>query len=581
MSTKRYILCVDDEKSVLTSLRQELKVGLGEDYSFEIAESGEEGLDIVQQIQKRGHELPVVISDQLMPGMKGDEFLIKVNGLQPKTRKILLTGQASATAVGNALNQANLFRFLSKPWSIDDITHTVREAIKVYYMDHQLEAQNKLLLSINRYAQLLASEIQLLPWAKALLGALLADTQATKAVLLLGLGGSEDIKALRYTADGILDGLPPEQLAAEAPVGILNQVRLERKVVLVPVVSTSDWADNEYVDRTGVQTLYCSPVLKQDKLLGILYLENNQKSRSLDATKVELLNAVVSQMAMSLDNVLLYSTLAEKVRNQVQGFQDDHENMRDSIVYASRIQQNLMQRPEDLTALVPRSFVLFQPKDLLSGDFYWFHLAAARRLYLVAADCTGHGVPGALMSMLGLNLLSQFLRQNPSIAPNQILTQLHAEMLSSLPSHTDGSASPQEGMDAAVVELNLDSGALRYAGARRPAVIIRNGEVVELLPDKQSVGDSSYRHKPDLAFTLQTDTLASDECLYLFSDGFQDQFGKASGKKFTYTRLKSLLQQTAKLAPAQQANALSNRLKLWREDLPQTDDIMLIGLKPF
>ncbi|MFB2916931.1 response regulator [Aerosakkonema funiforme] len=148
MSTSA-IICVDDEPFVLQCLKEQLKRFLGDTYLIEIAETGEEALEIVEQLQAEGIEIPLVIADQIMPGMKGDELLIKLHKKYPKTLKILLTGQASADAVGNAVNYANLYRYIAKPWDKTDLCLTVKEAIRSYFQDKQLEEQNQTLQKIN------------------------------------------------------------------------------------------------------------------------------------------------------------------------------------------------------------------------------------------------------------------------------------------------------------------------------------------------------------------------------------------------------------------------------------------------
>ena len=141
MENQKVILCVDDERLVLVSLKAQLKKNLGDAYSIEMAESGEDGLSIVEEIMKEGHDLPLVISDQIMPGMKGDDFLIRLHGLLPATRTIMLTGQANADAVGNALNRARLYRYISKPWDETDLMMAVNAALDSHYKEQTIERQ--------------------------------------------------------------------------------------------------------------------------------------------------------------------------------------------------------------------------------------------------------------------------------------------------------------------------------------------------------------------------------------------------------------------------------------------------------
>ena len=147
--SKPVIVCVDDEIMVLISLRDQLAYHLGSNYNIELAESAEEALEIFEELRQEEIEVPLIISDQIMPGMKGDELLIQIHAQYPKTLKILLTGQASAEAVGNAVNAANLYRYIAKPWDKADLCLTVTEALRSYAQDKQLAEQNEALKTIN------------------------------------------------------------------------------------------------------------------------------------------------------------------------------------------------------------------------------------------------------------------------------------------------------------------------------------------------------------------------------------------------------------------------------------------------
>ena len=149
MSKKAVILCVDDENMVLVSLRQQLKRKFERKYTLETAESGEEALEIVEELSERNIDIPVVLSDHIMPGMKGDELLRRIHELSPRTLKILLTGQANADAVGYVVNYANLYRYISKPWDQTDLNLTVAEAIRSYFQDKELEEQYEILQEMN------------------------------------------------------------------------------------------------------------------------------------------------------------------------------------------------------------------------------------------------------------------------------------------------------------------------------------------------------------------------------------------------------------------------------------------------
>ncbi len=148
--SKPVILCVDDEKIILSSLKEQLKRRFGEEYSVETVESGKEALEILEEFHKESIEFPLVIADQIMPGMKGDDLLREIHGFAPKTLKIMLTGQANADAVGNAVNKANLYRYIAKPWQETDLTLTVNEALRRYFQDKKLAEQNVQLQQLNQ-----------------------------------------------------------------------------------------------------------------------------------------------------------------------------------------------------------------------------------------------------------------------------------------------------------------------------------------------------------------------------------------------------------------------------------------------
>lgn len=152
------ILCVDDERVVLNGLQSQLSRDFGTDYILEFAESGEEALELIEEFLAEGSVIPVVISDQLMPGIKGHELLAKIHKASPETYKILLTGQSDLIAITEAVNQANLYRYIAKPWEGTDLILTVREAIKSFYQDKQLEVQNRLLERHNRELEALVEE---------------------------------------------------------------------------------------------------------------------------------------------------------------------------------------------------------------------------------------------------------------------------------------------------------------------------------------------------------------------------------------------------------------------------------------
>jgi serine phosphatase RsbU (regulator of sigma subunit) len=247
----------------------------------------------------------------------------------------------------------------------------------------------------------------------------------------------------------------------------------------------------------------------------------------------------------------------------------------DSIKYAKRIQDTILPSEERLNEMFKEYFVFYRPKDIVSGDFYWARKKQGVCIFS-AIDCTGHGVPGALVSIVGNNGLLRCVNEFKLIEPNEILDKLREVVVSSF------KATGQEvkdGMDMALCTIDHENMILKFAGANNECVIIRNGEIIELKPDKQPIGYFSHS-KP---FTLHEFKLEKNDCIYLSTDGYIDQFGgpeaARGGKKFKSKPFKIMLSQIAHLEMEEQYKIVKNRFDEWKGDLEQIDDICVFGVK--
>ncbi|MCS7019291.1 MAG: tetratricopeptide repeat protein [Cytophagales bacterium] len=251
-----------------------------------------------------------------------------------------------------------------------------------------------------------------------------------------------------------------------------------------------------------------------------------------------------------------------------------------SINYAKRIQSAIIPSEENLRMFFPQSFVLLLPRDIVSGDFYFLEKVTdpdgKEKIVLAAADCTGHGVPGALMSMVGNDLLSQIVHERRITHPDLILNQLHQHLCRVLKiEDTDN----RDGMDIAVCTFDLANKQLEYAGAMSPLYIARNGEIMKINPDKKPVGGRLMGYTG--SFTRCTFDIEGETMLYLASDGYQDQFGGVQNKKFMAKNFRQLLQDIHTLPAYQQKQKLESTLAHWMSFGPQaqTDDILVIGIR--
>jgi ligand-binding sensor domain-containing protein/ABC-type amino acid transport substrate-binding protein/serine phosphatase RsbU (regulator of sigma subunit) len=245
----------------------------------------------------------------------------------------------------------------------------------------------------------------------------------------------------------------------------------------------------------------------------------------------------------------------------------------DSIYYAERIQRSLLPQTNILNMILPENFVLFKPRDIVSGDFYWF-MEKRDKIYLAAADCTGHGIPGAFLSMLGISYLNEIVNKNDEITPDEILNQLSKYIMKSLKQagHEDD---PKDGIDMSIVVFDKQFKFLSFAGANNPLYFIRNGELKEEKGDEMQVGFNENI----FPFTQHSFEIIRGDSFYIFSDGYADQFGGPSSKKFMYTNFKSLLLTVQLKSMREQFKILNDTLEAWKGDIDQIDDIVVIGLR--
>lgn len=260
--------------------------------------------------------------------------------------------------------------------------------------------------------------------------------------------------------------------------------------------------------------------------------------------------------------------------------QQKSKDLFDSINYAERIQQAILPSFEKIGNDLKDFFILYKPKDVIGGDFYWYanvHTTpdngqnGENVVVIAAVDCTGHGVPGALMSIIGSTVLNQTITNTSVNSPADALGFLNKQINKTLNTIKDG-------MDMSLCAVNMGKMELQYAGANNAVYIVRKGELIELKADKQSIG-ADVEHAEVKTFTNHHFPLEKGDCVYLFTDGYADQFGGVSGKKFKYKQFHNLLKEMHHLPMKEQSRVLDARHLTWRGDLEQVDDILIIGFR--
>jgi serine phosphatase RsbU (regulator of sigma subunit)/tetratricopeptide (TPR) repeat protein len=258
--------------------------------------------------------------------------------------------------------------------------------------------------------------------------------------------------------------------------------------------------------------------------------------------------------------------------------EEKNKDITDSINYAKRIQEVILPEKEIAAGFLPESFVIYKPKDVISGDFYWYNKKNNRKI-ITAADCTGHGVPGALMSMIGIAFLNEVVNEKGIVQPSEILGELRNKVKISL-KQTGEVGESKDGMDMALLAFHDDYSKVEFAGANNPLWLLtkRSGswEMIQYTADKRPIG---YFMGKSLPFTNHSIDLQKGDLLYIFSDGFADQFGGPKGKKLKYSKMKEIITAMAELPLKEQKERLESYFMEWKGSLEQVDDVCVIGIR--
>lgn len=276
--------------------------------------------------------------------------------------------------------------------------------------------------------------------------------------------------------------------------------------------------------------------------------------------------------AIKKENKILENKVAERTRE----LEEKNRDITSSIEYAKRIQEAILPSKEQIFNKLHKVFILYRPKDIVSGDFYWFGEKDGVKIFAVV-DCTGHGVPGAFMSMIGHNLLHQIVNEKSITDPAQILNNLHLGIQAALRQGRN-EINTNDGMDVSIITINDEKREVKWAGANRPLILIdANGSLTKYDGDKFPVGGAQF--DINRVFTTKTVDVKMASMAYMFSDGYADQFGGDKGKKFMVKRFHDLLTTIHLHTAEEQRNVLLNHFEQWRQNHEQVDDVLIVGIE--
>ena len=265
----------------------------------------------------------------------------------------------------------------------------------------------------------------------------------------------------------------------------------------------------------------------------------------------------------------------EVLQRQKEILEQQNKDITESIQYASRIQRALLPDIKILNKVFPQNFILYKPKSYVSGDFYWFY-QYDNKIIITVADCTGHGVPGSLMTTLGISFLNEIVKTHNFDNAAQILNILRKFVKQSLKTKSNDFTIAQDGMDMSLIIIETDTLKASFAGAYNPLIIIDNDQLIEIKADKMPVG-LFIKEKP--SFTNHQLQLKPNQMIYMITDGFSDQFGGPQGKKFLYRNLKQLLLKISHLPVQEQYTVLEAEFENWKNGYKQIDDVTILGVR--
>ncbi|MCB1191291.1 MAG: AAA family ATPase [Leptospiraceae bacterium] len=444
---------------------------------------------------------------------------------------------------------------------------------------HQGESLD--LQSVLKSASAISSEIRLESLLEKLLKILIENAGAQRGVLLL-----KEKDWLQVEAEGSLEmtnvqiKIPLKEYKEIASTIVYYVERTKSNLVLENAKLDEKFKTDKYIQNNDIKSVLCAPIIKQGELTGVLYLENNLTTNAFTPDRLKIVNLLSSQSAISIENAILYSDMEQKVKERTAELAEKNEELAeknkhitDSISYAQTIQNAILPSKSIISQDVPDFFILFRPKDIVSGDFYWYS-KLDEYIFLAAVDCTGHGVPGALMSMLGKSFLDEIVNEKKQIDPAIILNLLDNRVRIALKQDKDGSES-RDGMDICLCRIGKDE--LVFAGAKRPIIKVEDGEIETVKGDKDFIG-GKYKGV-EKEFTNHTFKIDKDKrkVFYLASDGFADQ-PNIERKKVGSRGLIQLISELHHLPGLEQREKFENFIVDFQNGEPQRDDITVIGL---
>ena len=320
--------------------------------------------------------------------------------------------------------------------------------------------------------------------------------------------------------------------------------------------------------------IFC-PMHGDGKVIGVLTVQSFKK-HAYTSYHLDLVNTLASYTGAAINNAALYDTLEQKVEERTIQLEEKNKDIMSSINYAKRIQNGILPSSSFMSQLLPNSFVFYRPRDIVSGDFYWVERSAGK-VFFAVVDCTGHGVPGALMSIIGKNILDQAVNEKGLDDPSMILAFLRAGLRFAFSADADDSSNEiEDGMDLGICIWDKESQSIEFAGANINLHVVRDNELTVIKGDKSGVSASDFAIKH---FECHSMDVFENDLIYISSDGYPDQFGGERTKKFSQRQFHELLASLANVPFEEQHSKIEVAFDNWKGENNQLDDVCVMGVK--
>lgn len=349
------------------------------------------------------------------------------------------------------------------------------------------------------------------------------------------------------------------------PKNLINYVERTKDHCVIPnALDDIRFNKDNYIKNNKIKSVLCSPIIKQGDLIGIIYLENNLAENNFTEERLELIKILSAQAAISIDNAILYSNLEQRVVERTEQLAEKNKAITDSINYAKHIQYSLLPPQNTLSNNHIDVSVLFKPKDIVSGDFYW-HFEDEDNKFLIIGDCTGHGVPGAFLSMIGIMLLNQIIKEMKIYQPSLILKTINSYFEKLLKQNENNFTN--DSIEICICKINKNN--IIYAGSR-PLYYLKNKEIITI--KGQTIQEKIKNIHTDHEIEINKQ---DKYVIYLTSDGIQDQHD-SNRKKITSKGFLEIINKYKNLSSIEQKNEINKEIEKHQQNEKQTDDITLI-----